>query len=104
MESFGQIRLVQEKDFVNRKLPNTGAKKENRIMTKVYQLDEKPTCLECGKLLDEGPARDYVVWYIGGKDVSPAPQDADCGHCDARFTVSPRITGDKIEIVFKNRH
>lgn len=72
-------------------------------MTKIFQLDEKPTCPECGKCLDEGPARDYVVWKMD-KTVSPAPQDADCGWCDALFTVFPRVTGDKIEIVFKNRH
>lgn len=73
-------------------------------MTKIFQLDEMPVCPECGKSLDEGPARDYVVWYPNNKGVSPAPQDADCGWCDALFTVFPKTTGDKVEIVFKNRH
>lgn len=72
-------------------------------MTKTFLPDEKPTCLACGKSLDEGPARDYVVWKRDGT-VSPAPQDADCGWCDALFTVFPIGNGSDLKIVFRNRH
>jgi hypothetical protein len=68
----------------------------------VFQPNEEPKCLECGKGLAEGPARDYVVWKTDNF-VSTVPQAADCGWCDARFTVFPIGNGADLKIVFTLR-
>ena len=69
-------------------------------MTKTFAPNEMPTCPSCNKALDEGPARDYVVWKPGGL-VSPAIQESDCGYCDAMLRVFPIGNGADLKIVFK---
>jgi hypothetical protein len=73
-------------------------------MINKYKPDEKPFCPACGKSLDEGPARDYVVWRVGSELPYLTPQTTDCGWCDAILIVTPRILPETqaIEISFQD--
>jgi hypothetical protein len=62
---------------------------------KIFDLNEHPTCPECGKVLDEMPARAFVVWRRDGTPSDIISEDR-CGWCDAEYIA--RHAAGKVEI------
>ncbi len=70
-------------------------------MTKTFKFNDEAMCPECGKSLDDCAARDFIVFLMNG-EVSPSPQEHQCGWCDAWLTVTPNVIDNTI--VFKNKY
>ena len=64
------------------------------------EFDEEAICPECGKSLDDCPARDFIVFDLN-HEPSLLPQDHRCGWCDAELLVFPTRNNT---IIFMNRY
>jgi len=101
MDKVSRKPLVSRKSFFKIPFDITRTSVILIPMTKTFTFDEEAMCPECGKSLDDCPARDFVVWRPDNTPIDRVEYH-DCGWCDAMLVIT--LTGDGSGVNIKHKH